>query len=168
MQIYHVVEQRNFPPIEADYFKSGYLSSLDETDRKNLEEIVQMLESTLPSGTTILAVGGTVTDSRAIRYHKDMDIAILCGPEHIPILSKIVADLLSSLKEFKVEGRYAGGLTSRLTHSIRKIIPESFPLNYFTVAPSTKRRGKPIDVFISPIPPDEYFERAKLPYVKLN
>lgn len=164
----HVVEQRYTPPRVADNSRIGYLSSLDETDRRNLEAVVEMLKSRLPSDTAVLAVGGTAADFRATRYHKDIDIKVLCNAENIPMLSNLVQQLLSELDGFKVEGEIAGEVTSRLGYVIRRFIPEWFQLTYFTLTPQTSRGGKSIDVFICPIPTEEYFKRTASPYVRLH
>ena len=157
MQIYHVVEQENFPPIREDPLKSRYLAGLGPIDRENLLLVVSNLSSNLPSGTRILAVGSSVTEpGKAPIPHNDIDLKVLAPSEFAPILDSLVYRCISQLPGFKVRIDYGrGGLYQMMSR---------YTGNYWSNGGFQMRpqNGAKIDVLISPVPYEK--ELVKSPF----
>lgn len=162
MQIYHVVEQENFPPIREDPLKPEYLAELDPIDRENLSAVVSNLSSNLPSGTRILAVGSSVTEpERVSSPHNDIDLKVLAPAEFIPILDSLVYKCISQLPGFKVRIDYGRWGSKRISRYIGNYWSDGG----FQMWP---QNGAKIDVLISPVPYEKELVKSPFPSVVLH
>ena len=161
----HIVEKPrvNLPEIKEDPFKPDYLSSLDPSDRENIERILNQLESNLPSRTRVIAVGSSVMDVgyRPRGSYGDIDLKVFSEPDFIQILGELVYDVISRMQGFKVEKYLGSGFMSRINH-----LPRGYwSSDVLKVQPSN---GKSIDLLISSITFDEHFARSPLPHYVLR
>ena len=158
-----IVDSSETSSIGEDIFKLRYLAGIDSIDRPNLEQVVRTLESGMPSSTRILAVGSSVMrkDEGTMPYN-DIDLLIFGTPKDVPLLGKLAYRVLSRLSGVNVDTRYLKGILSTRLQQLRRDYEFKSGL---IVHPET---GKNIDVFISVIPIDRYFERNTRPYVVLH
>lgn len=165
----HLVEQNSaLPEIREDPFKREYLARLRPIDRLNLAKVVTALESNMPSGTRVLAVGGTTE----LPYddpdnHKDIDLKVFGNEEYVPILGHLVYGVLSQMDEFRVQKSLPGEMGGKFLYSLRNLLPCSLEMGGVVVTPTTNS-GKPIEIIIPTMTFEEHYARSKLPSVVLH